>query len=82
MTIQRPYGVFHSQETASGNYTTGRVGTPLGFVSVYWEDGRNEHTRFDFIFNRRLFYRTIYARFTERGVITKANQFAKEIASL
>lgn len=81
LSNQRPFGRFHNHDTAIGFYMTGVVGSPLGFVTVYAENGRNEHTRFDFIHNRRLYMQTIYARFTERGVIAKAYQFARKVVS-
>lgn len=58
----------------------GEVVTPHGIVSVYAQ-GDNENfsmTRLDFAHRGFLYMRTFDKRYTSRGIVTKAKQFAKD----
>lgn len=65
-------------------YHEGVVGTPYGFVWVYAQ-GCNKYapsSRLDFIWNGRRHSRWFRnKRYSKRGLVTKARQFALEIAN-
>lgn len=63
-------------------WTDGDVVTPSGIVGVYAQgDKENYHmTRLDFVFNGKWHIRCFHGkRYSPRGLVTKANQFASEI---
>lgn len=65
-------------------WTDGEVVTPFGIVSVYaqGDDENRPHTRLDFAWDGRLYMRNFDGRrYSPRGLVTKAMQFASEIAS-
>lgn len=68
--------------TAPYVYLIGEVKTPIGIVTIYSQEksqGLDALTRLDFVCGGRLFMRTIYRTFTERGLATTAHRFAKQI---
>jgi hypothetical protein len=76
-------GFSRTEERREG-WLDGEVATPWGFVVCYAQGDKNNvnHTRLDFIHDGRLYTRSfLNKRFTQRGIKTKAMQFAKEIAS-
>ena len=69
--------------SARNGYEEGEIGTPNGFVSVYIQ-GDEEHfhlTRLGFIWEGKMHMRNFYKRYTRRGAVTKAKQFAEEIVN-
>ena len=71
-------------EVRKDGWTDGEVVTPFGIVSVYAQgDAENQpHTRLDFAWNGRLYMRNFDGvRYSPRGLVTKAMQFASEIAA-
>lgn len=78
IAMRRPFG---GQLRATDGYIAGSVVTPLGFVVVYTEDSKN-YTRLAFVWNNRLYIRKIDRRFSKRGLVTKAAQFAQEISGM
>lgn len=62
--------------------TGGDVATPFGIVSVETR-GVNYFNfplaRLDFAYKNRLYIRTWYHKFTEKGIVRLAGKFAKEI---
>lgn len=77
---KRGYGRINTKN----GYTDGEVLTPVGIVSVYaqGDDQNVPHTRLDFVFDGRLYMRNfIGKRYSPRGLVTKALEFADEIAS-
>lgn len=81
--VRKPY-VTLNRVRGEHPYTTGAVGTPLGFVTIYSQVGAGEKTmtRFDFIHKGRLQMRTVPRIFTERGLSIMAHRYAREIARL
>lgn len=72
-------GAFKRHDYGHGEYVTGHVGTPHGFVIVYCEPGKL--LRLDFARNGRLLMRYIRGEaFTEEGIVRLASRFAKEMA--
>ena len=70
-------------DTTKG-YADGEVLTPFGIVSVYAQgDQQNApHTRLHFVWYGRLHMRSFSGkRYSPRGIVTKAMEFAREIAS-
>lgn len=70
---------FGGQLRARDGYIDGPVVTLLGIVIAYTQEN---YTRLDFVWNNRLHVRTIDRRFSKRGLVTKAAQFAKEVAGI
>lgn len=65
-------------------WTDGEVLTPYGIVTVYAQgDAENSpHTRLDFVWDGRLYMRNFDGkRYTARALVTKAMEFATEIAA-
>lgn len=64
--------------------TTGYVTTPLGIVGVVVAETRDEprdnDTRLTFVWRGQIHVRRLNRVLTERGVITVAGRFAREIA--
>lgn len=74
---------FNRTQDRSHGWLDGEIATPWGFVIVYAQgDDNNEYlTRLDFIHKGRQYVRSFRGkRFTQRGVKTKAMQFARELA--
>ena len=65
------------------NYLEGTVTTPYGMVSVYsqGDEKSSAYTRLDIVINGRQFSRSIYRRYTQRGLVVVAGRFAEEIAT-
>lgn len=69
--------------TMKEGWTDGDVVTPWGIVSVYaqGDDRYRHHTRLDIVHNGRLYMRDFHGkRYSPRGLVMKAMQFAREIA--
>lgn len=62
-------------------YLEGCVLTEHGVVAVYSQGSETEapSTNLDFVWEGRLYSRTIPARYTQRGLVTVANRFAEEM---
>jgi hypothetical protein len=62
-------------------YVEGCVLTPNGIVAVYSQGSEKDvpSTNLDFVWEGRLYSRTIKRRYTQRGLVTVANRFADEI---
>ena len=59
----------------------GCVATPYGIVFVFAEDDdKGGCSSFEFVWRKRYYVRLFNKRYTERGLMTKAKQFAAEIA--
>lgn len=79
MTVNR---AFSRIEVRKEGWTDGEVLTPHGIVSVYaqGDDDHRPHTRLDFVHNGRLYMRNYPGkRYSPRGLVTKAREFAEEI---
>jgi hypothetical protein len=68
------------------DYTEGTIVTPHGIVSVYTEVADydmeiNSGTILEFVYRRRYYRRDINRAYSERGLSTVANRFAKEIVN-
>lgn len=64
-----------------GGYLEGCVITPHGIVAVYSQGGEAEvpSTNLTFVHEGRVHQRTIGKRYTQRGLVTISNRYAKEI---
>jgi len=69
----------HKHSTKCGTYWTGVVSTPIGYVEVYAQDGRDAFTTLRFIRRSVIYSRSIPGLFTERGIAVVAHRYAKEI---
>lgn len=70
-------------EVRKAGWTDGEVVTPHGIVSIYAQgDGDHDsYSRLDLALGGRLYIRNFFGkRYTPRGLITKATQFASEIS--
>ena len=62
-------------------WSTASIFTPSGIVAVYMEEGDRPITRLDFIHRGRTYTRYFYGKaFSERGLVTVAGRFAREVA--
>ena len=75
---KKPFGRLHEHEKG---WTFGDIITPHGIVSVYAQgDSKNfQLTTLQFAINERLYFRRFGKRYTPRGIVTKANEFAKGV---
>jgi hypothetical protein len=76
--IDRPFNrIFRHPD----GYLDGCVVTEHGIVQVYSQGSKLEtpSTSLSFAFNGRFYCRSINRRFTSRGLVTKASDFAAEI---
>ena len=81
-SLKKPYG--RIEEHIKG-WDHGEVVTPCGIVSVYAQgDDENFYmTRLDFAHNNVQYSRSFHGkRYSHRGIVTKANQFAKHIVGI
>lgn len=62
-------------------YLEGCVITPHGIVAVYSQGGENEvpSTNLTFVYEGRVYSRTIPKSYTQRGLVTVANRYAQEV---
>lgn len=71
-------------ERGNAPYTQGCVFTPYGIVAVYYQprDERNPaYANFDIVVNGRHINRVIRKDLTERGLVTVAHRFAREVGN-
>ena len=63
-------------------YLEGSVITAHGIVYVYSQGGATEvpSTNLQIVWGGRLYSRTMKRRYTQRGLVTVANRYAKEVA--
>ena len=76
---------FSRIEIRHEGWTDGEVVTPHGIVSIYAQGDKKYdcHTRLDFAHNGRFFVRFFSGkRYSKRGIVTKAKEFAREIINL
>jgi hypothetical protein len=81
MPVGRPYGNISMTNKGHGlGYCIGHYVFKYGIVIIYDEPN---HTRFDFVFNQKLYMRTINDKknrvFTDRSLKIMAGKFAMEI---
>ena len=73
----------YKQESVDGKstYLVGHVMTEYGTVGIYTQgDDKNfHHTRLDFPHGKTCYVRTFNKRYSERGIVTVAKKFAKEV---
>lgn len=85
-SLKKPLGRVTERNVASGRgWTEGVVATPYGFVYVYAQGSATDvkHTRLDFCFGGRLYMRNfLKTKYSPRGLVTKAAEFAKEISNV
>jgi hypothetical protein len=75
--IDRALAMVHSDPRG---WTTASVFTREGIVAVYMEAGERPFTRLDFIHGDRMHTRDIHGKaYTERGLVTVAHRFAREV---
>ena len=60
-------------------WTDGEVITPDGIVTVLAQNNP-DLSRLDYVFEGRVYSRSYRKRYSSRGLVTKAKQFAREIA--
>jgi len=81
-SLSRPCSCIRTHRLNDGEtYDEGIVETKYGSVSVYMQgdDKYNKISRMDINVNGIVFVKQFDKRYTKRGIVTKANQFAKEM---
>lgn len=83
-SMKLPYRGINWISRHPAGWTDGEVLTPFGIVAVYAQGdkakGESFHTRLDFVFDGRLYMRNFEnKRYSSRGLVTKAYEFAAEI---
>ena len=81
-TVNRPGGNIRPDKEY--DYLEGNVSTKYGYVMVYTQgDQKLRHmTALWLIHNGRQYCRHINRRYSARGIVTKANRFAKEVSQM
>ena len=79
--VGKGWGGSHIELNKEYNYLDGDVITPQGIVLVYAQGDKEAFhaSRLDFVWRGRYYVRNFEKRYTPRGLVTKAKQFAKEI---
>jgi hypothetical protein len=62
------------------SYRRGYIVTHYGIVAFYDQPGEHAHTRLEVVLGYRCHTRTIARTFTQRGLLTVAGRFAREVS--